>query len=283
MRHLLFLFQIAVVIALVQFKPFGGHFRHAGGHAVYEPAVVGHGEYSAFVVHKRVLKHLAGVHVQMVGGFVQYEQVVVPEHELAQRHPPALAAGQSAHLAEHILAREQEQPQRASDFTRLEQGKVVPDFAQYVFFRVQVGLFLVVVTRVHVGSEQHAAAVPALPAHDNVEQRGLAYAVGAYDRHTVAAFKVQVQVFEQGPPVEALFEPLDHKHVVSRAPAAGEGEAHMLVAHGLFQTLYLFQPFFTALGGLYALFTVEGTVAADDLLFPADGLLLQFVVFYLLP
>ena len=120
------LYALAILILVsipVYIKPFGGHFRHASGHAVYEPAVVGHGEYSAFVVHKRVLKHLAGVHVQMVGGFVQYEQVVVPEHELAQRHPPALAAGQSAHLAEHILAREQEQPQRASDFTRLEQGR----------------------------------------------------------------------------------------------------------------------------------------------------------------
>ena len=85
------------------------------------------GEDRAVEVLQRALQHLAAVHVQVVGGLVHQQEVVVAQHQLRQRNPALLAAGQRADGLEHVVAGEQEQRKHPAHPVDLQPGEVVPD------------------------------------------------------------------------------------------------------------------------------------------------------------
>ncbi len=153
------LFQIIVEIADVFGNAVLGHHHHALGEPVDKIAVVADGEDHAGEIRKRFFQHLAAVHVQVVGGFVQQQEVIFPEHQLGQRHAPALPARQRGDLAERVVPREQELPQRASYAALLHHGKRIPHFVQHRVVQVQVLLVLIVIADIHVHAEAHGAAV----------------------------------------------------------------------------------------------------------------------------
>ena len=67
-----------------------------GGNPVQEIAVMGDDDDRAPVVHQIGLQPGDGVHVQVVGGLVQDNQVGLLQEELAQGHPGLLTAGEGA-------------------------------------------------------------------------------------------------------------------------------------------------------------------------------------------
>ena len=277
------LLHVVVVIAQVLLDAFRAHLQHPAAHPVDKVPVVGHGEDGAGEIVQGVLQHFPGVHVQVVGGLVQQQQVIPPQHQLGQGHPAPLAAGQGADGLEHVLSGKEEQGQHPPHVAGLHPGEIVPHLAHHRLFRVQALLLLVVVARVHVGAIDDDASVGLELAHQAAQQRGLADAVGADEGHPVPGPQVQVEIFEQGTALESLFQVLGDEHVVAGAAADIEGEAHLLLAHrplhlGLLDALQLFFP---AAGGDDGFLPVEAAVAGDDGLMPGDLRLLQLVFLHL--
>jgi len=60
---------------------------------VQEIAVVGHDGHRAGIADERVLKNVLGADVQVVGRFVENEQVGVEEHDFQKRQARLFAAG----------------------------------------------------------------------------------------------------------------------------------------------------------------------------------------------
>ena len=274
-------FQIVVVIAEVFLHAVRAHLDNAVGHAVDEVAVVRDGEDGAVEILQSTLQHFAAVHVQMVGRLVEKEEVVALEHQFAQRNAALFAAGEHGDLLVNVVAGEEEQRQHRAHAVEVEAGEGVPQFVQDVLFRVEPGLVLLVVAQIDVGAELHLARVGLQFAGDDVEQRGLAHAVGADDGHAVAGAQVEVEVFKQPAPLEALGKAMHLEHVVARAAARLEGKAHVLLVHRPFQPFHLFQPLFPALRRADGLFAVVHAIALDDGLLAGDLRLLQLVFAYL--
>ena len=213
----------------------------------------------------------------MVGGLVQQEQVVLAQHQLRQRHAPPLAAGEASNGIEHVVARKEEQAQRAAHLALLHRGEAVPDLVQHGVGGVEVLLMLVVIPDVNIDAVLHAAPVGRELMGQNFEQRALAHAVGADQGHTIARAQLEAHVFKDGLAVIGLAQPLDLQRLLAAAAARLKAEAHMPLLDGLFQPFQLVQALLAAFGGLDALFPVEAAVALDDGLFPLDFLLLQVV------
>ena len=76
----------------------GARRDDARGDLAQEVAVVRDGDDRALERAQRVLQHLLGRDVQVVGRLVQHEQRARAQHELGQRQPRLLAAAQHAHL-----------------------------------------------------------------------------------------------------------------------------------------------------------------------------------------
>ena len=70
--------------------------QHVGGDAVQEPAVVGDHDRAAGERQQRVLERAQRVHVEVVGGLVEQQQVAAAAQQLGEVHAVALAAGELA-------------------------------------------------------------------------------------------------------------------------------------------------------------------------------------------
>src|SRR5262249_6502894 len=68
--------------------------QDVGGDAVEEPAVVADDDGTAAEVQQRLLQGPQGVHVEVVGGLVEQQQVAAAAEQLGQVDAVALAAGQ---------------------------------------------------------------------------------------------------------------------------------------------------------------------------------------------
>ena len=91
---------ILLVILVVALEPldvavaFEG--QDVGRDAVEEPAVVGNHHGAAGEGHQRVFQRAQGVHVEVVGGLVEQQQIAARLERLGQVQPVALAAREAA-------------------------------------------------------------------------------------------------------------------------------------------------------------------------------------------
>ena len=69
---------------------------------------MGDHQHSSFELTERVLQHLFGRDVQMVGGLVQHQQVAGAQQHQGERQASLLATAQLAHLLEHGIVAEAE-------------------------------------------------------------------------------------------------------------------------------------------------------------------------------
>ena len=84
---------------------------------VEKVAVMGDDQYSAFIIHKVCLEPADTVHIQMVRGLVQNQQVRLLQKKFAQRHTGLLSAGESGHLLVQIHRGKAETFEDAQDFS----------------------------------------------------------------------------------------------------------------------------------------------------------------------
>ena len=94
----LLLLQPAGVVALPGDALAPVQLQDPARHVVQEVAVVGDGDDGAGVVLQVLLQPGHGLGIQVVGGFVQQQDVGLLQEQTAERHAPAFTAGQHTHL-----------------------------------------------------------------------------------------------------------------------------------------------------------------------------------------
>src|SRR5436305_1033420 len=79
-----------------------------------EVPVMGNEDDRAFEVLQRLLQHLLGRDVEVVGGLVEQQQARVVEHQLRERHAALLTAAQRPNRLEGIIAMEEQAAEKGT-------------------------------------------------------------------------------------------------------------------------------------------------------------------------
>ena len=178
---------------------------------------------------QRGLQRLAALEVEVVGRLVEDQDVGAGVHEDGQREPPPLAAREPVERLLGRLAAEQELAQQRARLVRLQPGRALG--------RLEHGARALGAQLLRVLGEQPDLDVVPAPqlarrqlarAGERVDQRRLAGAVGADQRHVLAALEPQLEVLEQralADPQRAVLDLEDH---AARALGRLEREAERL-------------------------------------------------------
>ena len=95
-------------VAVVGFDAAGAHPHELIAHAAEQPAVMRHQHHGACELLQRDQQRITHLMIEVVGGFVEQQQVRTAGHEDGERQPRAFAAGEPAHRLEHAIAAEAE-------------------------------------------------------------------------------------------------------------------------------------------------------------------------------
>ena len=240
---------------------------------VEEVPVVGRHHERAGVVGQGLLEGLPGEDVEVIGRFVEYQEVRLLEDQLGQGQAALLAPAQQADLLEDVVGPEQEPAEEVADRAFVHGGPDRPEFVQHGALARQAGPFLVVVADVHARAEADGPRRRRLLSHDHAEQGGLPGPVVADQAHAVAEVLDEVQAREQRPRAVALGQVFQHEDVPAAALHRSEVQRGRAVLRPrLLDALQTRQVAAPALG-LFGLDALDGP--ADELLALLDeGLLL---------
>ena len=223
----------------------------------------------------------AGEDVEVVGRFVEQQQVDVADHQLGQLHAALLAAAQGVYDAVHVLPAEEEAGEHG-------EGAVAGDARQFEQFahdgapRVQGLVFLGVVADADPRADAQHGVVPGGLTDDVAEEGGLARAVGTQQADAVAGGEVEVDPVEEDPVAKRAGVAFQLEGDVAASGGCGEGGIDALrVQVGAVDLVHAVEGSLLVLGAPRLAGVVgHGSPAleADDhLLQPADLFLLVLV------
>ena len=156
---------------------------------------------------QHALQQVDGFQVQVVGGLVQHQQVGRAGKQARQQQAVALTARQGAHRRVGAVGREQEVLQIAHDVAAraidLDVFRAWADRVGHALLGVKLLTQLIEIGNLQVGAQPHRAGVGRVFAQDELEQRGLADAVGADQADAVTAHDGEIQVAHQAAPAQA--------------------------------------------------------------------------------
>ena len=158
---------------------------------VNQIAIMRNQQDGALEVFEHFLQHFLRGDVQMVGGFVQQQEV-----RPFQRQPSALAAAQHADLLENRLLAEQKLRQMSARVGH-RQFLVAHQFFQHRVFRDQLFVRLGKIADIDFRAGRHRARQRFDSAHDRPQEGGLASAVGTDQRRTFQPVQIDLISGEQ--------------------------------------------------------------------------------------
>ena len=160
----------------------------------------------ALVVAHQLFQQFEGLDVEVVGRFVQHQQVGRFGKQLGQQQPVAFTTGQGADGGVGAFRAEQEILQVAHDvFLLAVDGHGIPaaaDVVAHIHVFVELGAQLVEVRDLHVGAHGDLAAVGLALAEQGLDQGGFADAVGADDTDTITPQDDGGKVLHDGAAIE---------------------------------------------------------------------------------
>ena len=86
--------------------------------------------HGAFIAVQSVLQHFFGEHIQMVGRFVQHQQVCFGKHDFCQRNATFFAAAEGRNLFEYVILRKDKGCQHIADFPCGQSGVSIGNFIE---------------------------------------------------------------------------------------------------------------------------------------------------------
>ena len=189
----------------------------------------------------------SGSNIQMVGRFIQNQQIDLLIHQHTQPQPALLAAGEGSHSLEHILTLEHKRTQTVTGDLRgavflIEHGIIKCPFG------VREMDDLGQISPLHGGTELDLT-LTILITQQTFDEGGLACTVIAQQRDPLTTLNVEVNTGEQGAVAESLTHILHFEHHV-----AGEVLFTERCPHGLF-----FLGFLCFLDALHAVLDGHGT------------------------
>ena len=194
--EVLALVEVVVVVAVIDRDLAIADVDHAVGHGAHQVLVVANQHDGAGEVLQGVLEHVHRVDVQVVSGLVQAQKCLGGHEHLSQGQTRLFAAGKNANLLfDRIVVAKQEGAQQAALLRHGPFGRDGVDFLQdgvglgHAFERV-----LGVIGHAHVGTQVARAGSGRLQAGEDLHEGGLAGAVGADERHVLAAIELEVDI-----------------------------------------------------------------------------------------
>ena len=195
--------QIILIITLVCVQGAAVQLQDGVAHPVQEVAVVGHHKQRPAALGEVILQIFDSVEVQVVGGLVQYHEIGVGGQHGGYRHPLGFAAGETgtravevaqAQRREYLLDLGLQLPAVAMHRTG---GNPADDLLQDGLAGVQHRLLLQECYHDVLQELDFAAAVAGILACQNAQQRGLARAVGSYERNLVSFVDIERNMLEK--------------------------------------------------------------------------------------
>src|SRR5882757_3962553 len=172
----------------------------AGGYFVDYVVIVGHKENGAVVALERDVQGVDGFEVQMVGGFVEDQEIRFLQHQFAEDQAGGFASGEGAGGLQGVVAAEEHLAHQAAEFLLIGAGIELPEpvDAGGVVFGEGVGVVLSEITDRDFMAPDYLAAVDWEllvgivdeawgVADQGPQQGGFASAVAAHERDFFAA------------------------------------------------------------------------------------------------
>ncbi len=167
-----------------------------GGDAIKESAVVADDQHRAVIAREHLLQRIERVHVEIVGRFVEHEQVGGLRERDGERQAIALAAGKRGDRLAKLLGGEQEflgigghMARHAAHHDLIAAGRRQRVLQRDV--RIDNVAALIDVSEREVLPQAHAAAVGLTPLQQQFKQCRLAAAIGADNADAIAAPNTQ--------------------------------------------------------------------------------------------
>src|SRR5688500_1436410 len=205
-----------------------------------EVAVVGYEEHRAPVLEKRIFERLAGGDVEVIGRFVEQEQVRAANHDLGQAQTVPLTTGEGSHLLEDILAGEQEGAEKVPG-----PGSVAPRGAYRLPTDgrgvVDAGQLLVLVGERNVVARSDRARLGGKFAGGEAHDSALPRAIGTEQGHPLSTLDNQVEAFQKRFLIVGVAHVLHLQHD-SPGPRGLPSEVDFDVLGGSPAVLYLLHP-----------------------------------------
>ena len=205
-----------------------------GGDAIEEPAVVADDDGAAAEVDQGVFQGAKHVDVEVVGGFVQEQEVAAAFQELGEVDAVSFAAGEVADLLFLVGTFEIELGDVGSggDFS-LAEGHIVKaaaDFLEDGVFGVQGFSALIDIGDDDGIADAEEAGVGGFLADDHAEERGFAGAVGTDDSDDSAGGEAEGHIIDQKAIAIAFFDVIGVDDEVAEVGAGGDLEDDGFVA-----------------------------------------------------
>ena len=233
-REVLALVEVVVVVAAVDRNLAVTDVDDAVGHGAHQMLVVADQHDGAGEVLQGALEHIHRVNVQVVGGLVQAQERLGRHEHLGERQTRLFTAGEDANLLfDCIVVAKQEGAQQAALLRHGPFGRDGVDLLQdgvglgHAFERV-----LGIVGYTHAGAQIAGAGGGRLQAGDDLHEGGLAGAVGADERHVLAAVELEVDIAVDVLVAVGLGYALQAHDHVAGARWVGELKVDVLVALG---------------------------------------------------
>ena len=233
-REVLALVEVVVVVAVVDRDLAVADIDHAVGNGAHQVLVVADQHDGAGEVLQGVLEHIHRVDVQVVGGLVQAQERFGGHEHLGQRQTRLFTAREDADLLlDGIVVTKQEGAQQASLLRHGPFGRDGVDLLEDgVRLCHALECVLGIVCHTHVGAQISGAGGGRLQAGENLHERGLAGAVGADERHMLAAVELKVDVAVDVLVAVGLGDALEPHDHIAGARRIGELKVDVLVALG---------------------------------------------------
>src|SRR5579864_1193673 len=123
--------QIVLVVAGKDFDFPAANFEDARSQLVDEVAVVRNEDDRACVFHQRIEQDVLGAQVEVVGGFVEKQEIRRMQKQAQQSVAAALPAGEDSNLFEDVILGKEETAEQAAQFglgrARREFTEIVED------------------------------------------------------------------------------------------------------------------------------------------------------------
>ena len=206
-------------------------------HGVDEVAVMRHKQNGAVVFVEHIFEGFTGADIEVIGGFVEDQQIAADEGELCQCNTPALATRQRPNALEDIIAREQKASEEGPCLGLFDEWA---DAAHFVEDRVghdQSFVRLGVVVDLDVAPQPGMAAERGQFADHGAHQRCFAAAVDAHQCDALLAAEHQFgdaderDVLVVGQDVADIHAFKDH-HLIATALAGLHGEGQFALFFG---------------------------------------------------
>src|SRR5258707_10974349 len=126
-RHLCLYRLIVLIRALEIFDRVVIEVPDSGGDFVDQVVVVGHQQHRALIALKRDVQSVDGFEIEVVGGFIENQDVGFLQHQLAEHHARCFASGKHVGLLIGFVPLEQHLSQQAANVFVMDGGVPLPE------------------------------------------------------------------------------------------------------------------------------------------------------------